>query len=390
MFTPKEFTFILENLDKDPYELALKYAKKKDLDYSKMIDQIKARKKAAHKLPELFSKEYIVYPPTKNLEQSSSEITAKYKSEILTGKKGADLTGGFGIDTIYLAKNFEAFSYVEPSSNLVEIAKHNFQILDLKIDVYQESAESFINKSAFLDSVYIDPSRRNLKGEKVVFLEDYSPNIVELQDILLTKAENILIKTSPLLDIKNTMLKLKSLVEIHIISIKNEVKEVLYLLKPNQTSKEVKFYTTNFTSPSSHQIFNFYYKDLENSSAEYSLPQKYIYEPNNAIMKSGAFQLLSAHFKLKKLHKNSHIYTSDTILNEFPGRVFELKKTHSYSKKELKEYKKANITIRNFPESVSQIRKKHKILEGGEIYLFGTTDINDKPIILACTKIDQK
>lgn len=388
MFSKTELDFIEKNLEGNPIELSLAYAKKSDLDYKRLIEQVACRKKAKTKLPELFENKDIVFPPLTNLEQTSSEITAKYKSELARGKSAADLTGGFGIDTIYLSDKFDNFTYVEPNSSLSDIVKENFKVLSLPIECENARAEDFLAKTSHLDFVYLDPSRKNESGKKVVFLEDYSPNVVEMEDVILDKADYALIKTSPLLDIKDTVSKLKNVIEIHIIAVNNDLKEVLYLLQNDRKTNDIIFTCVNFKKNNIVQKEVFTIQEIEYSFPTYSEPLKYLYEPNSAMMKSGGFNLFSHGYRINKLHNNSHLYTSDALRNDFAGRIFEIVKVHNYNKKELSIYEKANITTRNFPDSVEQIRKSTKIKDGGDAYLFATTDINDKLIIIACKKIE--
>ena len=386
MLTDLEKQFINKNLDEDVKKLALKYHSKKDLNYPFVIQQIAAKQKTKLKIPSFFKNEEIIYPPQLNLEQSSSEITAKYKASILSGKLGCDLTGGFGIDSAFISPNFGKFNYVEPNKDLLKIVKHNFKTLSLKnITVHNTVADDFFNESNNkFDCIYIDPSRRTNKG-KVVFLEDYEPNVIELQNELIKNADVVLIKTSPMLDITSTLKRLNNVIGIHIIAIKNEVKEVLYLLNSNLNNGEIIIKTINFTSDTTFQKFEFIKGKIPKT--DYSLPQSYLYEPNKAIMKSGGFDQLLGKYPFSKLHPNSNLFTSDEHYNGFEGRVFKIKSINKYSKSGLKNILKANITIRNFPHSVEQVRKKLKIKDGGSIYLFATTDINDKPVILNCEKI---
>jgi len=235
------------------------------------------------------------------------------------------------------------------------------------------------------DWVYIDPSRRNdIKG-KVFLLKDCLPNVPENLDTLFGFTNNILIKVSPMLDITSAINELKFVKEIHIIAVQNEVKELLFILE-KAYKKTIKVKTINITK-STEQIFKSDFK--KEVTTKFSLPQTYLYEPNSAILKAGFFNEVSNQLELNKLHKNSHLYTSfDLIL--FPGRRFKIIKQLSYNLKELKKLirvSKANITVRNFPETVAQIRKKTKLKDGGDIYLFFTTNFNNKHIVLICKKV---
>lgn len=383
--TEEEKAFIAQHLQDDVRELALKFAGKSPLPYRFLIQQIAARQKAVVKLPTLAANPEILFPPLQNLEQTSSEITADYKSTLISSETGADLTGGFGIDTIAFAKRCTSFHYIEPNAELAELSSYNFNLLALPITVHQQPCEVFLAQhTSPLDFIYLDPSRKDANKQKVVFLEDYSPNVLEIKDDLLRLSEAILIKTAPLLDITDTIRKLESVSEVHIVAVKNEVKEVLYLLNKNKKTTTIK--TINFTA-TENQTFDFE-MNTETPQNTYALPQKYLYEPNAAIMKSGGFFKLGNALDLAKLHPNSHLFTSEILISTFPGRVFEIKAVLPYRKKEIQHMVKANITVRNFPDNVDTIRKKLKIKPGGEGYLFATTLIDDKPVLLECRKIE--
>ncbi|WP_313777825.1 class I SAM-dependent methyltransferase [Flagellimonas meishanensis] len=353
-----------------------------------MVEQLEAREKCRDKLPTWFKTPGIYYPNRLNIEQSSSEITAHYKAELVDGKSLLDLTGGFGVDSFFFSKKLGQVTHCEIDANLSAIAAHNFNTLGRQnIRCVAEDGIAFLKKSQLsFDWIYVDPSRRDDSKAKVFLLKDCLPNLPEQLPLIFKHSRNVLVKTSPLLDIKQGLEELQCVKEIHCVALKNEVKELLFVLEQNFTG-EVVVKTNNLKSG---KLAEFAFSWQEEMMVESNLgaPEKYLYEPNAAIMKSGGFKVVGEKFGLKKLHPNSHLYTS-SMLMDFPGRIFKVLKVFPYSKKDLKlfEKSKANITTRNFPISVAAIRKKHKIKDGGDAYLFFTTDLNDGLTVLECKKV---
>lgn len=379
--------FIQKNLNTDIVSVLLKNSIFDGVDSKLIAEQIEAKKKCRDKLPLWYKTTQIYYPNKLNIEQTSSEKTAAYKAEIVTGKSLLDLTGGFGIDSYFFSKKINEITHCEIDKNLSEIASHNFKKLGAKnIKCIAENGLEFITKTgAFFDWIFIDPSRRNQAKGKVFFLEDCLPNIPENLELLFSKTDTILIKTSPLLDLAVGIKSLQNVKEIHVVAIQNEVKELLWIVEKEYT-KSVLIKTVNLKK-SATENFNFRLSDEKKAQVSYSEPQKYLYEPNAAILKSGAFKSVAAHFQTNKIAEHSHLYTSNKAIN-FPGRRFLIQKHLVFNKKEIQKLQitKANITVRNFPDSVSNIRKKFKIKDGGETYLFFTTNIEEKKIVLICKK----
>ena len=349
-----------------------------------MIQQIDSRKKVEHKLPTWFQNKVIFYPPKLNLEQASSEITAKYKASIFKGTTMADLTGGFGVDSLYFSKQFNAVTHFEKDTHLSAIAQHNFNQLNVaNIEcIAKDGLDGITNH--FYDIMYLDPSRRHRLKGKVVLLSDCEPNVPEQLNYLFEHTHRLLVKTSPMLDISKGIKELDGVSEIHIVAVNNEVKELLWLLKKEGSTKTL-IKTVNIRNNDT-QHFKYFLGEV--SAPLFSAPKKYLYEPNAAVMKSGAFDIISDRYSIPKLHQNSHLYTS-TKLKEVPGRRFLIKRVYNYNKRDLKEIKalkKANISTRNFPESVANLRKKLKITDGGDSYLFFTTDLNNNKIVIDSTK----
>ena len=380
--------FINANIEKNSSALALQKNPFPDVNWIAILNQIAAKSKAKDKLPTWFQCEKIIYPSKVSVEQTSSEKTAKYKSSLVSGDTLIDLTGGFGVDDYYFSKRIKEVIHCEINSELSEIVKHNFKQLNIQNITYLQGDSSVLLKelNKKFDWIYIDPSRRSETKGKVFMLKDCLPNVPELLDFYFNFSDNILIKTAPILDITAGLFELKNVKAIHIIAVENEVKELLWEISKNYLG-ETTIKTINITKENSSEFEFVLNKEIENSTL--SLPEKYIYEPNSAIMKSGGFENVSSFYKLKKLHQHSHLYTSDKII-DFPGRVFEIENCISYSKSEMKEFlenKKANISTRNFPDTVENIRKKWKIKDGGNTYCFFTTDMNNNKIVLICTKI---
>ncbi|MCL6219347.1 class I SAM-dependent methyltransferase [Zunongwangia pacifica] len=379
--------FVAKNLNAEVSALVLKGSPFPNILAATLATQIAGRKTAQRKLPFWFENQHILYPPKLNLEQTSSQITAEYKASLVSGKAFTDLTGGFGIDSYFFSKKTGEVFYNELNKDLAAIARHNFKALEANnINVNSGDGLAFLKATeAKFDWIYLDPARRDDHGGKVFRLADCTPDVVAHLPLLFEKADHILIKTSPLLDLKLGISELDFVAEIHIVAVDNEVKELLWLLKKGNTSA-VKIITKNFTKKE-NQTFITSMEESEN--AEFALPGKYLYEPNAAIMKSQLFGKLATDFKLKKLHQNSHLFTSEVNI-DFPGRKFKITDIMNFGSKYLKKRfksKKANISTRNFPLDVESIRKKYKIKDGGTDYLFFTTNLNEEKIVLVCEKL---
>jgi len=381
----KEIQNFIRNFEGNISTLAFAGSPFEEVSAQELIQQIEGRKKVKNKLPFWYKTEDILFPPKLNLEQTSSEITAKYKASLIEGKTIADITGGFGVDSFFFAEKFSKVYHFETNETLSEIAKHNFKIFGkTNVVCFEKDGLDDVLKNDY-DAIYADPSRRHESKGKVFFLNDCEPNIPQNIGEILKRCETFLLKTSPMLDISVGLGELKNVSEIHIVAVENEVKELLWVMKKNST-QTLKLKTINFTK-AENEIFDFAL--AESANATYSLPQKYLFEPNAAILKSGAFDLVSGKLKLNKLHKNTHLYTSESLI-DFPGRRFLIEKIIPYSKAEMRSainFKKANIATRNFPESVETLRKKWKIGDGGDTYLFFVTNFEGKKAMLVCSKI---
>lgn len=385
---PKVQEFIQDQLGVSIAKLALQKNPFPEIDWLTILNQIEAKTKSREKLPTWFSTKAIIYPSKLSIEQTSSERTAEYKSSLIAGNSLIDLTGGFGVDDYYFAKKINKITHCEINSDLSEIVRHNFKQLGVtNIEcIAGDSLTTLQSTTEKWDWMYIDPSRRNDTKGKVFMLKDCLPNVPENLDFYFEKSDAIIIKTAPLLDIAAGLSELQNVKTIHIVALENEVKELLWELHKNYLGA-IGIKTVNLTKDATNS-FDFILNQ-ESTEANYSLPKRYLFEPNSAIMKSGGFNAISVQYRLDKLHKHSHLYTSNELI-DFPGRVFEIQHAIPYSKKEIKihlENSKQNITTRNFPETVELIRKKWKIKDGGDSYCFFTTDMNNDKIVLICTKI---
>lgn len=379
--------YINHNLTSNIEQLIFKGSPFEKISIQELANQIIAKQKSEKKLPTWFQTKNIYYPPKLSIEQTSSEITAEYKSKLINGESIIDITGGFGVDCYAFSKQFKNVVHCEINSDLSEIVTHNYKQLGVSnIETIADDGLEYLKDTPQkFDCIYIDPSRRSdIKG-KVFLLKDCLPNVPENLDFLFDKSETILIKNSPILDITSTINELKFVKEIHIVAVNNEVKELLFLLKKG-FKEDVKIKTVNFLK-NNKQWFGF---SLKNKiELEYSLPQKYIYEPNTAILKSGGFNEVASQLKVHKLHQHSHLYTSEELIEDFPGRIFEIISVFPYNKKKLKReiiVDKANITTRNFPKTVAQIRKETKLKDGGDTFLFFSTNLKNELIVVNCVK----
>ncbi len=379
--------FIDNNLFSDINTLLLKHSVFNGVSIKDIAEQIEAKKRCRSKLPAWFKHAQIYYPNKLNIEQTSSEITADYKSQLLQGNSIIDLTGGFGVDCFYFSKRFKQVTHCELNKDLSEIAAHNFKMLNAKNiqTIALDGLEYLQTTRTTFDWIYIDPSRRHDSKGKVFMLADCLPNVPENIQLLWNYSKNILIKTSPLLDISIGLNELQHVKTIHIVAVNNDVKELLWVLEHGY-SGTVKIKTSNLKTKHT-EYFEFILQNEPQAETSYSLPLTYLYEPNAAVMKSGGFNSVAHHYQLEKLHKHSHLYTGNALMH-FPGRVFKIISISPYNKQGLKNLnlKKANITIRNFPENVETIRKKTGIKDGGDDYLFFTTDMLNEKLCIVCKK----
>jgi hypothetical protein len=387
----KYWKFIKDHEQENPAQLVLKQKQFPGFPLKELASQIASRQKAKLKLPEWFA-EKTWFPPKVSLEQCSSEASAKFKSSLISGASFADLTGGFGIDTYYLSQSFQKSHYIEQQQELCELAHYNFGELSANIEVHHFESAAFLNSvQEPLDWIYLDPARRGDRNQKVFLWEDCSPNLIEILPLLFEKSKNVMVKAAPMQDISRGITELGNKVQaVYIVEWQGEVKELLYIL-----SKEAIEYPEIHAvqlSDDGTPIFTFSGSNLKESesSIRYETPQKYLYEPSPCMMKAGFFKQLGQKLGLSKLHPNSHLFTSSNLVQRFPGRTFEILNQIPAQKKELRKYlpeKKANLSSRNFPMSVAQLKKKLDVKDGGSHYIFATTLRNGEKVLLICAKV---
>ena len=438
--------FIRQHQDDDVRQLAFLGSKYPEVDMPFALDQIRGRKMARVKLPRWASLEGIIYPPHISMEQCSSESTALYKAELAARLLGlpvsssfseeigfVDLTGGFGVDFSYIAARLGVKSmYVERQAHLCEAAKENFGRLGLKnaivkngdgievlhsllpkkddaasaddsLGITYDQPLSLLKTKLGLKIIFIDPARRDDAGNKVVSLKDCTPDVTVLQEEMLSKADYVIIKLSPMLDWHRAISELSHVREVHIISVNNECKELLLVLsarnmgdmEASSADGEVKYAgNLRIYCVNDAQSFVCDELDMESSPVRIAPPvleeMQYLYEPNASLMKAGCFGVLSDRYDARMLSKNSHLFVSQAPIEAFPGRSFRIIAISSFNKKELKRHlsgiTKANIATRNFPLSVAELRKRLKLKDGGETYIFATTLSNESHVLVITEK----
>ena len=391
--------FIREHRHDDVRQLALQAARYPDIDMQQALQQIAGWQTACTKLPEWAATDGIIYPPRLSMEQCSSEATAKYKAKVLDPSPSTviDLTGGFGVDFSYMARGFQKAVYVERQPHLCEEARHNFQLLGLEnaevvcgdgVEYLKNLPSPFHPPSTL--TIFLDPARRDENGKKTYAISDCTPDVVALKDLLLEKAGRVMIKLSPMLDWHKAVDDLGEVVEVHIVSVDNECKELLLVLAKKPVAP-LRVVCANIRHDAETELFEFF-----PSNDNLSIPlfpalreRDFLYEPNASIMKAGCFAEVAHRFGVQPTGSNSHLFLSPQFIPDFPGRKFQIEKVTSMNKKELKHaiggLTKANITVRNFPLSVAELRKRLKLADGGDTYIFATT-LGEKDHVLLITK----
>jgi 16S rRNA G966 N2-methylase RsmD len=384
--------FIFSHEGEDESQFVLRQKEVFGLSAAKIAQQLAGRRKSKLKLPTWYKTKGIVYPPSVNLEQSSSEATALYKSiisrSIFSNKNdlvAVDLTGGFGIDSFCFSQVFKSTHYVEPNKDLFEIAQHNHQILGARSIIHHNtSAEEFINSNLPVDIAFLDPSRRDQQSRKVFKLADCSPDISALQDKIFKTSNFLLVKTSPLLDIQQGLREIFHVKMVFVVSVDNECKELLFLAEKGY-SGEVGIEAVDLTRQGGIQsAFPFSLEEEKCATVQLGEPLEFIYEPNSALLKSGAFKLISQKFKLFKLAPNTHLYTSGELVRDFPGKVFRIEVLDPDSKilEKLLPNRQVNVITRNYPLKAEELKKKLKLLDGGNNFLIGFSTKQKKHLAL--------
>lgn len=382
--------FIREHESDDTRELVLKHSSLFELPSSVIADQINGRKKAKEKIPLYYHTAGIIFPPSINLEQCSSQHTAEYKLKFIREQHiptncAVDLTGGFGIDSLFLSKQFESVEVVEQDQNLLSLAQHNHEVLNAtNIKYYCEEASDFISGSASqYNLAYIDPSRRAVGNQKVFKLSDCSPNVAQWQEEIFRKCEFLLIKTSPLLDIEAGLRELHFVKTVVVVSVENECKEVLFLSQRNHQS-EPEIVAINLKEEA--ETFMFTVAKEKTATISLADPLEYLYEPNASILKAGAFKSIAAKYGVAKIHSSTHLYTHDNLIADFPGRIFKIEAHVKSDPQAILPYfpnEKGNVSTRNYPLAADQLKKKSGLKDGGEKYLLGFSGQHKKFLVVA-------
>lgn len=370
--------FIENHYHDDIAALALLLRKHPEVDADFALRQIEGRQRLQHKVPAWTDIPDLHYPPRLSLEQCSGQMAAEYKAELAArlfpnGGTMVDLTGGLGVDFSFIAKKFDKATYVERQAVLCRLAEHNLPLLGLpESHVVQAEAEDFLREMPAADLIFLDPARRDRTGRKTILIEDCEPDIVQLKNLLLQKARAVMLKLSPMLDLQRAISTLGCVAEAHVLSVKGECKDLILVL-----TAETGTPTLITCAEGSHRL-TFTLQEEQATQPEHTAEiGAYLYEPCASVMKAGAFKLCATRYGLKKLHPNSHLYTSEHLASDFPGRIFRVLRTTSFAKQELRAFcsgtTQANLTVRNFPSTVAELRRKLKLREGGNSYWFATT-----------------
>lgn len=390
--TADERAFVQAHLADDVSTLLLRGIQSAGIDLRKVAAQLTARQKAVHKLPNWYADPDLLFPPPLSVEQASSEVAARYKAGLVSGTTLIDATGGMGVDTRAFADRVSHVEYVERNPLLAELARHNLPRLGgQNITVTTQNGLDFVGQYVgHADWVYLDPARRDAGGGKLVPLADYEPDITEALPMLLAKAGRILLKTSPLIDIDQTMRQLARVEAVHVVAAQHEVKEILFVIGPSVSEPAtVPITAVDLTPHGNGPAFAFTRAEERMAVAPLGDPQRYVCEPNAAVLKAGAFRLVAARFGLEKLAPHSHLYTADGRPEGFPGRVFALEHMIRPDRNELRALlptMKANLTTRNFPQTVDVLRKKLGLREGGDVYILATTLLSGEKRLLITRK----
>ena len=392
--TAEEKQFIRDHASDDANRLLLGAKKYPQLDVPFLVDQILSRRQIREKLPSWYANEELVFPAKIAAEQCSSERTALYKQRLVySSDKLCDLTGGLGIDSYFFSRKVRQLTYVERFPVYCEAARHNFQALGAdNITVQNENSVDIVSDLPEVDVFYLDPARRGEGNKRVFALSDCEPDLSRLLPLLLQKAPRVIAKLSPMADLQQTESLLPGTVAIHVLSVRNECKELLFDIRREATVPNSPVYCVDFTATGTEHSFTFTAEEERNAPLALATQvSTYLYEPNASILKAGAFKSVAQQYGLEKLHVSSHLNTSDTSVAGFPGRTFRVEKVLPFSNKVCKsitqEILQANITVRNFPMSVDDLRKKTKIQEGGDVYLFATTLSDGGKVLVVCRKV---
>ena len=396
--------FIHDHRLEDVRQLALKGKGAAEVDMPFALRQIAGWQTARTKLPSWAAVDGIIYPPHLNMEQCSSEATARYKASLVSrdfeNSKSPqvflDLTGGFGVDFSLMSRPCSQRIYVERDPVLCEIARHNFQMLGLEAEVVCDDAASYLTAMSHADVIFLDPARRDDHGGRTYDIKDCTPNVIELLPLLKEKAGTIILKLSPMLDWHKAVEDLGGVSEVHIVSVDNECKELLLVVSsvpPLEGEESMAVHCVNLQSKEKDQYFSFSYGRAcpPPSKVEVTDGTSFLFEPNASIMKAGCFQVLAHQYEVQQAAVHSHLFLSDHDVSDFPGRRFRVEVMTTMNKQELRKaltgIEKANIAVRNFPMTAETLRKKLKLKDGGDMFIFGTTLSDATHLLFICRKI---
>ena len=382
--------FVKEHAADDVQRLALEVRKHPEVDARFALDQIAGRQKSRTKLPSWTEVDALIFPPSVSMEQCSSEATASYKSSLVSGESLVDLTGGFGVDFSFLANRFSSAVYVERQEHLCHIAEHNFKVLGLShVQVVNDDAEHYLATMPVVDLIYLDPARRDGAGNRVFRLDDCTPNVVQLLDLLLTKGRQVMIKLSPMLDVSQALRQLRGVSEVHIVSVAGECKELLLLLSAKHEG-DVKIVCVNDGQTFTYRLGEPVVMLMKWSGELPAEGNLYLYEPNASMMKAGCFGQLAQRYGLQAVAQQSHLFVAERPISDFQGRKFVVNDITTLNSKELKQklagITQANVAVRNFPLKAAELAKRLRLKDGGSVYIFGTRLTNGKNVLLLCEK----
>jgi hypothetical protein len=392
--SPAFFAFVHDHADDDLAQLLLAAGRYPEIDVPFAVEQIRARRYIREKLPTWYADRSLLFPSKSAVEQCSSELTAAYKQGLIRNETHVcDLTGGLGVDTCFFARKVSRVSYVERSETCFRIAMYNFSRMNMEnIDGYCEDAESAIRKIQSMDIIYVDPARRNEENRRFYALSDCEPDFVKIAPLLLSKSPKVIAKLSPMLDIRHTLNLFPQTCEIHVVSVRNECKELLFVLQRGTENREPGIRCINYTTEGVEQSFCFTLSDeLSAEPVMRNSIQTYLYEPNASILKAGGYKQIAIRSGIEKLHPNSHLYTSGRLIPSFPGRVFRVENVFPFTGRLCKTIAgiipQAHISTRNFPLSAAELRQRTRIADGGDRYLFATTLADDQKVLIQGGKI---
>ena len=382
--------FVKEHAADDVQRLALEVRKHPEVDAHFALDQIAGRQKSRTKLPSCAEVDALIFPPSVSMEQCSSEATASYKSSLVSGESLVDLTGGFGVDFSFLANRFSSAVYVERQEHLCHIAEHNFKVLGLShVQVVNDDAEHYLATMPVVDLIYLDPARRDGAGNRVFWLDDCTPNVVQLLDLLLAKARQVMIKLSPMLDVSRALRQLSGVSEVHIVSVAGECKELLLLLSAKHEG-DVKIVCVNDGQTFTYRLGEPVVMPMQWSGELPAEGDLYLYEPNASMMKAGCFGQLAQRYGLQAVAQQSHLFVAERPISDFQGRKFVMNDITTLNSKELRQklagITQANVAVRNFPLKAAELAKRLRLKDGGSVYIFGTRLTNGKNVLLLCEK----